>query len=445
MAAQRGRRWAAVSDSTARLLAADADNRLYFRPTANFDGQANITFRAWDQSSGSDGGTANTTSNGGGTAFSTATDTATFDVTAVNDAPTSSNDLVTTSEDVTIVLGLGDFGTYADVEGSALAAVRITTLESNGALQYDTTGGGMWTDVTLNQQISASDISAGRVRFVPDATENGTPYATIGFQVSDGTDFSVSAYTLTVNVTGVNNAPVLDASKSPAGAAVAEDAAVPVGAVGTLVSALIDFASPSGQVDNVTDADAGALTGIAITAADTSNGSWFYSTNGTTWTALGALSDSTALLLAADADNRLYFRPNANYDGQANITFRAWDQSSGSDGGTANTTSNGSGTAFSTATDTASFDVTPVNDAPVISGDLTIGVVQGGRCSSTLSVSTLIFLPKILTTRQRTSLIPSTERRTATSLYRVIRAACLLILPRCHSPRPILRPGTCSS
>ena len=304
------------------------------------------------------------------------TSSITVNVTAVNDAPISSNDLVTTNEDVTVVLGLGDFGTYADVEGSALAAVRITTLESNGALQYDTTGGGAWIDVTLNQQISASDISAGRLRFVPDATENGTPYATIGFQVSDGTDFSVSAYTLTVNVTGVNNAPVLDASKSPAGAAVAEDAAVPVGAVGTLVSALIDFASPSGQVDNVTDADAGALTGIAITAADTSNGSWFYSTNGTTWTALGALSDSTALLLAADADNRLYFRPNANYDGQANITFRAWDQSSGSDGGTANTTSNGSGTAFSTATDTATFDVTPVNDAPIVNGPNTASLKE---------------------------------------------------------------------
>ncbi len=38
----------------------------------------------------------------------------------------------------------------------------------------------------------------------------------------------------------------------------AEDAGVPVGAVGTLISSLVDFASPSGQVDNVTDPDGGA-------------------------------------------------------------------------------------------------------------------------------------------------------------------------------------------
>ena len=86
-----------------------------------------------------------------------------------------------------------------------------------------------------------------------------------------------------------NTAPVLDPAKSPALNAQNEDAGAPVGAVGTLVSALVDFASPSGQVDNVTDLDAGALLGIAVTAADTANGSWYGSINGgTNWNALGA-------------------------------------------------------------------------------------------------------------------------------------------------------------
>ena len=53
-----------------------------------------------------------------------------------------------------------------------------------------------------------------------------------------------------------------------------EDSGAPSGAVGTLVSALVDFASPAGQVDNVTDVDSGALLGIAVTAADTANGIW---------------------------------------------------------------------------------------------------------------------------------------------------------------------------
>ena len=119
-------------------------------------------------------------------------------------------------------------------------------------------------------------------------------------------------------------------------------------------------------MDNVTDPDSGALLGIAVTAADTANGSWYYSTNGgTNWNALGAVATNNARLLAADANTRLYFQPNANYNGTlaSAITFRAWDQTSGSNGALADTTTNGGTTAFSTATDTASLVINPVNDA----------------------------------------------------------------------------------
>ena len=122
-------------------------------------------------------------------------------------------------------------------------------------------------------------------------------------------------------------------------------------------------------MDNVTDVDSGALLGIAVTAADTANGTWYYSTdNGTNWNALGAVASNNARLLAADANTRLYFQPNANYSGTlaTAITFRAWDQTSGTNGTLADTTSNGGTTAFSTATDTASLTVNAVNDAPVL-------------------------------------------------------------------------------
>ena len=134
----------------------------------------------------------------------------------------------------------------------------------------------------------------------------------------------------------------------------------------------MDFASPAGQVDNVTDVDSGALLGIAVTAADTANGSWYYSTNdGTNWNALGAVANNNARLLAADANTRLYFQPNANYHGTlaTAITFRAWDQTSGSNGTLADTSSNGGPTAFSTTTDTASLDVNAVNDDPTITSN----------------------------------------------------------------------------
>ncbi len=129
-------------------------------------------------------------------------------VTAANHAPRSSNDSVATGEDTTVILALSDFGTYADADGTPIASVRITTLENNGSLEFDTTGAGTWAAATLNQDIGAADISAGRLRFVPDTNENGAPYTMVGFRVSDGTALSAAAYTLTVNVTAVNDAPV---------------------------------------------------------------------------------------------------------------------------------------------------------------------------------------------------------------------------------------------
>ena len=94
----------------------------------------------------------------------------------------------------------------------------------------------------------------------------------------------------------------------------------------------------SDLVGGVTDADSGAVKGIAVTAADATNGAWWYSiNNGVSWSALGTPSAASARLLA-DAGTRLYFQPNANYNGAlANaITFHAWDRTSGSNGITTN-------------------------------------------------------------------------------------------------------------
>jgi hypothetical protein len=163
----------------------------------------------------------------------------------------------------------------------------------------------------------------------------------------------------------INHAPVLDATKSPALTTIAEDAAAPVGKVGTLVTALVHL---SGSLTNVADADAGATTGIAVigTAAQ---GVWYYSLNdGGTWTTMNAVGNSGARLLAADGVTRLYFKPNANFNGPLSsaLTFRAWDRTSGANGGFVTTTINGGTSSFSSATDTASLTVAAVNDAPVL-------------------------------------------------------------------------------
>ena len=176
-----------------------------------------------------------------------------------------------------------------------------------------------------------------------EASDDLTGYASLGgdwvLEVKAGaieTRIAIDDQTQ-MNWVGLLGAPVLDASKSPTLTPLNEDAGAPSGAVGTLVSSLVDFASPSGQVDNVTDGDAGAKLGIAITGANTSNGTWWFSTNdGATWSTLGAVSDASARLLAGDGTARIYFQANADYNGTMSdaITFHAWDQTSGINGGT---------------------------------------------------------------------------------------------------------------
>lgn len=65
-----------------RAVLLGLNDRLRFVPNTNFTGSHSIQFRAWDRTSGSSGNTnVDTTSNGGATAFSTATETAVITVT----------------------------------------------------------------------------------------------------------------------------------------------------------------------------------------------------------------------------------------------------------------------------------------------------------------------------------------------------------------------------
>lgn len=141
---------------------------------------------------------------------------------------------------------------------------------------------------------------------------------------------------------------------------------------GELVSTLI--------ADRITDA-AGGTAGIAVTGlSTTANGTWQYSTNdGGTWTSFGAVTNTSASVLGASADDRVRFVPAANYNGSANITFRAWDRTDDHPTGTTgvNVSSNGGGTAYSLVTATASITVTEVNDAPIAVGDSLGGIPQG--------------------------------------------------------------------
>ncbi|MCP5013602.1 MAG: hypothetical protein GY942_26845, partial [Aestuariibacter sp.] len=194
-----------------------------------------------------------------------------------------------------------------------LASIKVTTLETAGSLQLS------GVDVTLNQVISKANIDAGNLKFVPVANANGSSYDSFAFSVNDGTTDSASSYTLTVDVTAVNDAPSIDTEGEMVLTNVTEDDSDPSG---DTVAAII--ASDGG--DRITDPDTGAVEGIAVINVDDDNGQWQYSTDaGSNWTAFGSLSDESSTLLNSDALIR--FVPNANYTGSAgNIEFRAWDQ-----------------------------------------------------------------------------------------------------------------------
>lgn len=129
-----------------------------------------------------------------------------------------------------------------------------------------------------------------------------------------------------------------------------------------LVSELLSRAHAS-------DADTSDILGIAVTGFS-GNGTWEYSTDGTYWTSFGAVSASSSLLLGPNT--QLRYIPDATHGEMPNLSFRAWDMTRGTASSfgthsTADTTTNGGDSAFSTSVTTATLPVTEVNDVPVIS------------------------------------------------------------------------------
>ena len=252
------------------------------------------------------------------------------------------------------------------VISNSLSTVTATLILSNvnaGSLSTSTAGivtstfnqgTGVW---TANGNVSNVNSLLAGVIFTPAANFNSN--FIISVSISDGVHPAITGSKAITGI-AVNDAPVLDASRTPVLSSISVNSADPVGVVGTLIASLVDTVVPAGGVDNVSDIDSGALLGVAITNSDSSNGTWFYSiNNGVTWSSLGAVSGSSARLLAADSNTRLYFKPNTDFSGSiiSAITFKAWDKTSGANGGLADTTTSGGTTAFSTSSDTAGIMV----------------------------------------------------------------------------------------
>ncbi|MGV6818004.1 MAG: tandem-95 repeat protein [Thiotrichales bacterium] len=177
-----------------------------------------------------------------------------------------------------------------------------------------------------------------------------------GGTANGGVDTANPNLVSTVTVVAVNDAPVgVSASLFPH---INED---DVNSAGKLVS---DFTA------STTDADAGAVYGIAVVETNTANGSWQYTLDGANWQDIGTVSTSSARLLPSDATTRVRFVPNTDFNGTVfPFKYIAWDQTSGSAGGLADTTTNGGTTAFGASAASVSITVDAVNDAPVANAD----------------------------------------------------------------------------
>ncbi len=247
-----------------------------------------------------------------------------INVLAVNDVPVLDNASITLNKGQVVNLSEDNFGADDPDDTNFTYTVSAVT---NGYFQLSSNPGVPVTTFTT------ADLAANLVQFVHNGSVNAPAFNVIA---NDG-EINSNSVAATVYFSNTNTAPTLDPGQSPALSAISEDTSAPTGSVGTLVTSLVDFDGVPGGVDNVTDPNPGALLGIAVVGANSSNGTWWFTIdNGTNWQSLGTVSESSARLLAANANTRLYFQPNPNWNGNIAdaITFHAWDQSSGTNGST---------------------------------------------------------------------------------------------------------------
>jgi VCBS repeat-containing protein len=342
---------APVSRSSALLLPTNVnESRIRFVPNPDFEGTVSLKFAAWDRTSGSIGGRANlsaSSSTGGSTAFSEQEGTATLLVRPVNDAPVLNSSISPAMSSI-LEDNRNSWGTpvwvlcegITDVDAGARRGIAITTANSSkGTWQFTLDGGVTWQNLGAVSSSSArllpADGNMSRLRFLPNQDFEGTTeLGYFGWDQSNGAELAgtlqnvsngrggTSAYSINwrtspLEVIGVNDAPVLDPDVSPALTSIEQGN---TSSYGTPIWMLCE---------GITDVDAGALRGLAITSASTANGTWQYTLNGgSIWHSLAGVSSSAARLLPANGNlSRVRFIPNNGFTGTSLIGYYAWDQS----------------------------------------------------------------------------------------------------------------------
>ncbi|TJZ79167.1 DUF4347 domain-containing protein [Chitiniphilus eburneus] len=254
------------------------------------------------------------------------------------------------------------------VDGSdvALTNGNSVTTATNGMTVTVSVSGGTATMVIAKTGGIATSAAATLVNGLTYSNTSDAPDTTArvvtltglrdnGGTANGGVDSSTPGQSATVSISAVNDAPTLSGG--------------PYTWTGTNEDTTSNAVTVSSLLASTTHADVdGPASGIAITGS-TGGGTWQYSTDGSTWTDIGTVSNGAALLLSSTT--QLRFVPDGLNGSTAGLTFRAWDQSAGSAStngtrSTADTSTNGGTSAYSTGTAQATLSVSSVNDAPVL-------------------------------------------------------------------------------
>ena len=144
--------------------------------------------------------------------------TFTLHVTPVNDLPVISNDVIVNIQEEEIhPLSISGI-TFTDIEGEAIDSIRLadSTVSLGGTFYTDVNANGTYeagTDLEFaitNTYAVVDTVAFNDLIFVPAENEFGSPYREFKFQIKDtGGDWSTVARLYTINVSSVNDVPVV--------------------------------------------------------------------------------------------------------------------------------------------------------------------------------------------------------------------------------------------
>ncbi|NJR38141.1 MAG: cadherin-like domain-containing protein [Leptolyngbyaceae cyanobacterium CSU_1_4] len=304
------------------INAADiAAGKLIFTPVANATGNNAFDFSVRDSSGDP------------ATEFDLVPNTIILNVSPNNDPPTGQDKTISSVEDTGYLLTTADFG-FSDIDpGDTLSGVRIDTLP-NGTLKLS------GIPVAIGQVISAGDITADNLIFMPVLNANGGD--TFTFSVKDSSGNTISEFDTAPNTLTFNIAPVND---PPSG----QDKAIAPSEDTPYIFTPSDFGFSDIDPGNI-------LSGVRIDTPPTSG----------TFTLNGGVVTPGQIISATDiAAGQLVFTPAPHSNGSNNAAFTFSVRDNSGD----------LATEFDPSPNTITFNVTAVNDPPT-GQDKTLSAIE---------------------------------------------------------------------